>query len=156
MAHNSPSAQPFNCAGLTVEEVIPPTSPHKFTWYNGDPADYRQLLEGRKILSASGFGAFVELEMENGAHLLVSDGVNMRHYAQGEELPVKHQLAITLNDGSSLIFTVAMYGGIYAHSGSFDRTRTTLAHAPNSSRWTRLSGVITSFRWHVNRKETCR
>lgn len=107
-------------SGLTVEEVIPPTSPHKFTWYNGDPADYHQLLEGRKILSASGFGAFVELEMENGAHLLVSDGVNMRHYTQGEELPVKHQLAITLNDGSSLIFTVAMYGGIYAHSGSFD------------------------------------
>lgn len=107
-------------SGRTIEEVFPPTSPHKFTWYNGDPAGYGRILEGKKILSASGFGAFVELDLEEGTHLLVSDGVNMRYYAPKEDCPVKHQLAIALDDGSSLAFTVAMYGGIHAYTGVFD------------------------------------
>ena len=42
------------------------------------------------------------------------DGAILRYYEAGEQLPVKHQLLITFNDNSSLVGTVAMYGGLWA------------------------------------------
>lgn len=28
--------------GKTVSRVLPPTKPHKFCWFNGDPSDYEE------------------------------------------------------------------------------------------------------------------
>ena len=35
--------------GKTIKKVIQFTSPHKFTWYNGDPKSYDALFTGRTI-----------------------------------------------------------------------------------------------------------
>lgn len=106
--------------GRTITQVLNATSPHKFTWYNGDPACYPALLSGRKIEMVNGYGAFVDLVLDRETHLLIGDGTNMRYYPQGEPFPLKHQQLIVLDDGSFLVFTVAMYGGIYAFQGTFD------------------------------------
>lgn len=106
--------------GRTITQVLNATSPHKFTWYNGDPAFYPTLLSGRKIEMVKGYGAFVDLVLDRETHLLIGDGTNMRYYPQGEPFPLKHQQLIVLDDGSFLVFTVAMYGGIYAFQGTFD------------------------------------
>lgn len=106
--------------GRTIARVVNATSPHKFTWYNGDPANYSDMLVGHTLKSIHGYGAFVDLVMEENMHLLIGDGTNMRYYRQGEKQPEKHQLLVVLDDGSFLVFTVAMYGGIYAFQGDFE------------------------------------
>ena len=106
--------------GRRIAEVIPATSPHKFTWYNGDPAGYPEVLEGRSIETVDGHGAFIDLVMDKDTHLLISDGTIMRYGQAGELHPVKHQQLLVLADGSFLVFTVAMYGGIYAFQREYD------------------------------------
>lgn len=107
-------------SGRTITDVFNATHPHKFTWYSGDPADYRALLAGKTILSAEGHGAFVDMLLEDDTHIAVSDGVNLRYYPAEAEIPSKYQLLVTLDDEAFLVFTVAMYGGINAFRGVFD------------------------------------
>lgn len=106
-------------AGKTVLRVLPPTKAHKFCFYSGDPVYYDAKLAGAGVLQASGFGMFVELAFSNGQKLCVNDGVNIR-LVQSSELPKQYQLAILFEGDVVLVFTVAMYGGIYLHDGSFD------------------------------------
>ena len=87
--------------------VAPPFAP-----YCGDPAQYTPLLEGRMIDSASSFGGFVQLHIEQ-TRLVVSDGANLRLYGPGEKHPAKHQLYMELDDGRSLLCTIQMYGRIW-------------------------------------------
>lgn len=61
-------------AGAVVEKVYPPGKPHKFCWWNGDPASYSEKLEGR-LVSASGSGSFLTLAFEGDCFLSVNDGV---------------------------------------------------------------------------------
>ena len=103
--------------GRTICSVLPPAKAHKFCWFNGDPDDYSPQLSGAKLLSAEGFGIFAELELDNGKKLCFNDGVNVRLV---NETPKNYQLAILLDDGSVLAFSVAMYGGIILHDGSYD------------------------------------
>jgi len=106
--------------GRIIKQVINATSPHSFTWYNGDPARYQELLVGKQIISAEGHGAFVDLHCDGNIHISISDGVNMKYYPSIEKHPQKHQLLIVLDDDSFLAFTVSMYGSIYAFEGEFD------------------------------------
>lgn len=106
--------------GRTITDVFNATHPHKFTWYAGDPLDYPKLLTGRKIVGAEGFGAYIEILLDDDVRLAVSDGTIMRLYASEAEIPAKYQLLITLDDGRFLVFTVAMYGGILAFRGTFE------------------------------------
>lgn len=107
-------------AGRSVTAVFNATHPHKFTWYSGDPLAYPELLSGREIISAEGHGAFVDLLFDDEVHIALSDGVNLRLYGPDADVPAKYQLLITLDDGSFLVFSVAMYGGINAFRGDFD------------------------------------
>lgn len=106
--------------GRTIAEVIPATHPHKFTFYNGDPLAYPSLLTGRKIETVKGYGAFVDLITDQNTHLLIGDGTIMRYYPPEEKRPAKYQQLLVLDDGSFLVFTVAMYGGIFAFQGEYD------------------------------------
>lgn len=107
-------------SGRTVTDVFNATYPHKFTWYTGDPAAYRSLFAGKKVLAAAGYGAFVDLLLEDRVHIALSDGVHMRYCPAGADIPSKYQLLITFDDDSFLVFTVAMYGGINAFRDKLD------------------------------------
>lgn len=107
-------------AGKTVKKVRPPSSPHKFCWFNGDVQGYDGLLSGRKVLGARAFGIYAELEFGDGKALAFNDGVNVRLVEPGGRKPVKYQLMIDFTDGYSLVFSVAMYGGISYHEGGYD------------------------------------
>lgn len=106
-------------AGKRVEYVLPPVKPHKFCWFSGAPEDYEPALKGRRVMSAEGFGIFVELSFEGGEKLCFNDGVNIR-LLQGEKIPGNYQLLIGLDDGTALVFTVAMYGSILLHRHGLD------------------------------------
>jgi len=99
--------------GKKIKNVIAAQSPHKLAWYFGDPQEYKFLLTGKVISKAVSYGGQVEITAGN-AKLLFSDGVNLRYYNKGERLPDKHQLLLELDDGSSLIGSVQIYGGLAA------------------------------------------
>ncbi len=98
--------------GKTITSVLAASSPHKFAWYYGDPADYAHRLEACEFISARGFGMFVEITLSN-AILLFSDGVNLRLHPTAGPVPKKHQLLLGLDDGTHLSASLSMYGGIY-------------------------------------------
>jgi formamidopyrimidine-DNA glycosylase len=105
--------------GRTVARVAPPTKMHRFCWFNGDPVDYDSRLRGCAVCGAEGFGIFVELAFSSGQRLCVNDGINLR-LVDAAEVPKDYQLCLFFSDGAALVFTVAMYGGIYLHSGDYD------------------------------------
>ncbi|MCB5714502.1 endonuclease VIII [Lactonifactor sp. BIOML-A3] len=106
--------------GKTVAAVCPPSAPHKFCWFHGDVNAYDSLLKGKSVERADAYGIFVEITFEGGLYLNFNDGVNVRLLEEGEKPPKKYQLLIAFDDGSALVFTVAMYGGIACHQGEFD------------------------------------
>lgn len=103
-----------------ITEVINATSPHKFAFYTGDPAEYAKLLRGIIVLSTKGHGMFVDINCEKNISITIGDGTNMRYYSHSEQRPEKHQLLIGFDDGSCIVFTVAMYGGIWVYKNTFD------------------------------------
>lgn len=107
-------------AGRRVRRVLPPSKIHKFCWYNGDPAAYDAAVRGSRVLSAEGFGIFVEIVFDNGCRLCFNDGVNIRLLPSGEPTPKGFQLLLEFEDDSACVFTVAMYGGIILHDGGYD------------------------------------
>ena len=98
--------------GKRIESAVAASSPHKFAWFFGEPAEYGSLLQGRTIEGAYAYGGRVEIEAE-GAIMHFGDGTNLRYYNNEERLPAKHQLLVKFEGGSSLICTIAMYGGIW-------------------------------------------
>lgn len=99
--------------GKKIQNVTANKSPHKFAWFNCDPESYHGLLTGKSILYAAAYGGMVEIQVED-IRLVFHDGINMRYYFPGEELPEKHQLHIEFDDFSSLVCSVQMYGALLA------------------------------------------
>ena len=98
--------------GKRIREVEAAHTPHAFAWYSGDPAFYAEVMEGREIGRAVSIGSMIELEL--GDHSFVmGDGTNVRYLAPGQKLPQKYQTRITLEDDSSIICTVQMYGSMF-------------------------------------------
>ena len=114
-------ARQLNAAvkGSRVRRVLPPAKLHKFCWFNGEATGYDRLLCGSVLESAQGFGIFVELVFDRGQRLCINDGVNLR-LVREDAVPHNYQLVIILEDGRALVFSVAMYGGIYLHQGEYD------------------------------------
>jgi formamidopyrimidine-DNA glycosylase len=108
--------------GKKISEVMNATSPHKFAFFCGDLTQYAKLLSGKQVKSTKGHGMFVDLYFDEEVCITIGDGTNMRYYSPMEKRPEKHQLMIVFNDGSSVAFTVAMYGGIWAYKGKFDNS----------------------------------
>lgn len=99
--------------GKTIQNVTANQSPHKFAWYFGDPAGYQGLLAYKQIDTAHAVAGYVEICAQD-CRITFQDGVNLRFFAPGEELPKKHQLHIEFDDFSSLVGVVQMYGGLNA------------------------------------------
>jgi formamidopyrimidine-DNA glycosylase len=97
--------------GRRVVGVVAAASPHRFAWYTGKPETYAGRLTGRTITGATSHGGIVEIAFGD-LELRLNDGAHPRLRPAGAEVPAKHQLRIDLDDDSTLIVTVAMYGGI--------------------------------------------
>ena len=97
---------------ITVAEAL--DTPHKFTFFNGEPGQGEERLTGRVITGVRHYGGMVHIEAED-TRLILSEGVNIRLYGPGEELPKKHQLLIGFTDESCIVVSVRMYGAIWCY-----------------------------------------
>lgn len=102
-------------AGKKIMNVVAAQHPHKFAWYFGDPQGYHELLYDKVISRAVSYGGFIEVIADD-VCVLLSDGVNLGYFQEGEKLPTKHQLHIEFGDHSSIVASVQMYGGLLAYS----------------------------------------
>jgi formamidopyrimidine-DNA glycosylase len=106
--------------GKRIRRVVAAQSPHKFAWYYEDPANYHELLVNKTIDKAISRGGMVEISI-NGAIILFSEGIRLRYFIEGDDIPAKHQLLIEFSDNSTLLASVQMYGGLCAFpDGAYD------------------------------------
>lgn len=110
-----------------VTGVYNATHLHKFTFFNGDPSLYGQMLIGKQVQSANGFGIFVDVNFNDNNILSISDGINMRYGDINSKIPQKYQLLITFNDNTFLSFTTSMYGAIALFKNNIDNKYRTLS-----------------------------
>lgn len=109
-----------NVYGKKIMNVTAAQSPHKFAWYHGDPQKYHDLLTGKTVGMAEGFGSMVQIKADN-AIILFGEGIGIRFYREDEKKPQKHQLFIEFDDFSALIASVQMYGGLWCFKeGDFE------------------------------------
>ena len=100
-------------SGKVIWSVAAAASPHGFAGYHGDPAEYPARLTGCQIDRADGFGGMVEI-VAGDMRILFNDGINLRYLEAGTPPPKKHQLLLVFGDGSALVCSVSMYGGMMA------------------------------------------
>lgn len=98
--------------GKRILEVEAAHTPHSFAWYSGEPAFYAKIMEGREIGQAAGIGSMIEIQLGDYS-FVAGDGANIRYFAPDEKLPGKYQTRITLEDNSSVVCTVQMYGAMF-------------------------------------------
>lgn len=109
-----------NLKGKIISNVFVTENPSKMLFLNGTPEDYKNLLTGRKIISAQGAGMFVDIVMDGDMTLTLCDGIVMRYGDSSSRLPDKYQVLLTFEDNTFLSFNIAMYGGIQPFKGAFD------------------------------------
>lgn len=98
--------------GKVIQQVVTNHSPHKFAWFTGDPEGYDALLKGKEINRAVNYGGLVEVFLED-IRMVLGDGIALRLISDKSKLPQKHQLCIQFTDGSFLVASVQMYGGMW-------------------------------------------
>ncbi|MCI9414032.1 MAG: endonuclease VIII [Clostridiales bacterium] len=106
--------------GKRIAQIAANTSPHKFAWYTGDPADYPVLFTGKMVEGAHSYGGNVHLRVSEDCGLMFCDGTCLRYYTAADKAPKKHQLCITFDDGTCLVGTVQMYGSLASYTGNYD------------------------------------
>jgi formamidopyrimidine-DNA glycosylase len=101
-------------SGKVIKSVTAGYTPHKLAWYYGDRDKYSELLNGKRVGTASAYGGLVEIKAGN-ACILLGEGAAMRFKPADQAPPSKHQFYLEFTDCSALVATVQMYGGM----GSF-------------------------------------
>lgn len=106
--------------GKKIVQAEAAHTPHGFAFYTGNAEFYSKVMEGKTIGEAFGIGSMAEISLDdtegrNEARysFVVGDGTNIRLYQPGEKLPPRYQTRIVLEDDSSLVCTVQMYGNMF-------------------------------------------
>lgn len=94
-------------------------SPHKFTWFAGEPESYPAQLANREITGAESHGGMLIVQLDSGK-LVLHEGPVLRFHRDSTTIPKKHQLLLEFVDGSALSVSVAMYGGIAYFTDEWD------------------------------------
>lgn len=100
-------------AGLQITSCVCGTTPHKFAWYNHPVETYPGLLCGLIIQDVKGRGNYLITSLDSERALVMGDlGGRIRLFPPGMQVPLKHQLLLGFEDGSSLGVVVIMWGSI--------------------------------------------
>lgn len=96
--------------GKQIASAEANTSPLKFAWYTGNPAEYNQRLAGKVIGRASGVGGYVEIAAGN---MLLAISAPIRYHLSDQKRPTKHQLLLEFEDGTAMSASAQMWGGFF-------------------------------------------
>lgn len=98
--------------GRKIVDVEAAHTKHSFAWYTGEPDFYVKVMEDSVIGESTGIGSMLEISLGEYS-FVVGDGTNLRYFQPDEKLPERYQTRLTLDDSSSLVCTVQMYGSMF-------------------------------------------
>ena len=88
-------------------------SPHKFVWYNREPAEFSDIVKGKTIGKAYTRGRWLFIPVEPGYILVFGEcGGKILLHESDSPIPKKYHLALQLEDGSALSATTQMWGAM--------------------------------------------
>ncbi len=88
-------------------------SPHKFVWYNREPAEFASLVQGKTVGKAHARGKWLFVPLEPGYVLVFGEcGGKILLHESSSLLPRKHHLSLQFDDGSALSATTRMWGAM--------------------------------------------
>jgi formamidopyrimidine-DNA glycosylase len=96
--------------GKRITQAVANTSPHKFAWYTGDPAEYNDRLAGKVVVSAEAVAGNIEIHADD---MVLSVSAPIRYHVAGEKRPKKHQLLVEFEDGTAISSSAQMWGGFF-------------------------------------------
>ena len=114
--------------GKKIVGVAANQTPHGFVWFATQPSNafaakeishkeaerYDALLTGKVIQSADvHFGSYGTYNFLYVGSRALMFGIPARYFSAGEKLPKRHQLMLTLEDGSALVLCGSLGGTIY-------------------------------------------
>jgi len=108
-------ADQFNQAvqGKMVHEGRLGNSPHKFVWYNRQPAEFARLTQGKTVGETSVKGRWLLVRLEPGYVLVLGEcGGKVLLHPLGEETPEKYHLFLGFEDGTTLTVLTQMWGAM--------------------------------------------
>ena len=97
--------------GKTFQHFTRGPLTHKFLWVTMPAEEYDTLLAGKQVTGASSYGRSILLYTGQDHLLLFADlGGRILYQPPGQPLPAKYHLRWDFSDGSSLTYTLQMWG----------------------------------------------
>ncbi len=99
-------------------------SPHKFVWYNREPAEFEMLTQRKILGKACAQGRWLTLPLQPGYVMLFGEcGGRILYHPAGSPLPAKYHLHLAFEDGSFLTAFTQMWGALELYEAGQEQER---------------------------------
>jgi formamidopyrimidine-DNA glycosylase len=99
-------------------------SPHKFVWYNTSHDEFKRLTKGKIVGEAWAKGVWLFIMLEPEHVLLFGEcGGKVLYHVPGSQVPKKHHMFITFEDGSFLTALTQMWGAMELYEKGKEQDR---------------------------------
>jgi formamidopyrimidine-DNA glycosylase len=110
--------------GKRIQQGDLSTTPHRFVWYNRDPAEFATLTKGKTVGKARAKGKWLFAGLEPGHVLVLGEcGGKVMFHPAGTRPPDKYHLRLVFEDGSSLTAMTQMWGAMELYEKGKERER---------------------------------
>jgi formamidopyrimidine-DNA glycosylase len=110
--------------GKTIRVGHLGNSPHKFVWYNREPAEFEKLTQRKIIGKARAQGRWLSIPLQPGYVLLFGEcGGRILYHPPGSPLPGKYHLHLAFEDGSFLTALTQMWGAMELYEAGKEQER---------------------------------
>ncbi len=110
--------------GKTVSVGHLGNSPHKFVWYNRQPAEFEALTQGKIVGTARAQGRWLSIPLQPGYVLLFGEcGGRILYHPAGSPLPKKYHLHLAFEGGSFLTAFTQMWGAMELYEAGCEQER---------------------------------
>jgi formamidopyrimidine-DNA glycosylase len=110
--------------GKIIREGRLGNSPHKFVWYNRNPAEFEELTRGKKVGKSVPRGRWLLIPLEPGYVLVLGEcGGKALYHPAGSAPPKKYHLLIAFEDGSAFSVMTQMWGAMELYEKGKERKR---------------------------------
>ena len=100
-------------SGKRISQGTLGNSPHKFVWYNLEPADFAAKVKGRVVGKAYTRGRWLFVPVEDGYVLVFGEcGGKILLHKSALMLPHKYHLSLHFEDGTALSAATQMWGAM--------------------------------------------
>jgi formamidopyrimidine-DNA glycosylase len=110
--------------GKVIQQGSLGNSPHKFVWYNRQPAEFAALTQGKTLGESYTKGKWLFIPLEPAYRLVLGEcGGRVLYHPAGAALPKKYHLWLSFTDGSAFTATTQMWGAMELYEAGQEQNR---------------------------------